>query len=110
RYQELIERQFNGAINQDVLDMLNAKYLIGGDGEGALRIQNRRTAAGNAWIVNRVSFVESAEEEMRALDVFNPKDMAIVHEECKWIVFSTMNCSSENRHIDLLLDGRDHLV
>lgn len=110
RYQELIERQFNGAINQDVLDMLNAKYLIGGDGEGALRIQNRRTAAGNAWIVNRVSFVESAEEEMRALDVFNPKDMAIVHEEFKSLVDSTKIGSSENSNIELVSYRPDHLV
>src|SRR5690606_34489378 len=28
RYQELIERQFNGALNEDVLDMLNTRYLI----------------------------------------------------------------------------------
>src|SRR5690606_34601971 len=28
RYQEVIERQFAGAINEDVLDMLNTRYLI----------------------------------------------------------------------------------
>src|SRR5699024_4252972 len=44
RYQELIERQFNDAINQDVLDMLNTKYLIAGDDKGSLRIQNRSSA------------------------------------------------------------------
>ncbi|OYX98039.1 MAG: hypothetical protein B7Y76_07750, partial [Sphingobacteriia bacterium 35-40-5] len=28
RYQEVLDKQFNGAINEDVLDMLNTKYLI----------------------------------------------------------------------------------
>lgn len=110
RYQELIERQFNGAINQDVLDMLNTKYLIGGDGEGSLRIQNRRSAAGNVWIVNRVNFVQSAEDEMRALDAFNPKDVAIVHNEFQTLIDSTKIGTSANSEIKLVNYRPDHLV
>lgn len=110
RYQELIERQFNGAINQDVLDMLNTKYLIGGDGEGSLRIQNRRSAAGNVWIVNRVNFVQSAEDEMRALDAFNPKDVAIVHNDFQTLIDSTKIGASANSEIKLVNYRPDHLV
>lgn len=110
RYQELIERQFNGAINQDVLDMLNTKYLIGGDSEGSLRIQNRSTAAGNAWIVNRFTFVDSAEEEMRALDAFNPKDIAIIHSEFESLIDSTKLGTSSNAEIELVSYRPDHLV
>lgn len=110
RYQELIERQFNGAINQDVLDMLNTKYLIAGDDKGSLRIQNRSSAAGNAWIVNRVTFVDSAEDEMRALDAFNPKDLAIVHSEFKSLIDSTKVGTSANSKIKLVNYRPDHLV
>src|SRR5690606_74157 len=110
RYQELIERQFNGAINQDVLDMLNTKYLIAGDDKGSLRIQNRSSAAGNAWIVNRVTFVDSAEDEMRALDAFNPKDLAIVHSEFKSLIDSTKVGTSANSNIELVNYRPDHLV
>jgi hypothetical protein len=31
RFQEVLDKQFNNAINEDVLDMLNAKYIIGTD-------------------------------------------------------------------------------
>ncbi|MFB5945731.1 YfhO family protein [Albibacterium profundi] len=110
RYQELIERQFNGAINQDVLDMLNTKYLIADDDKGSLRIQNRSSAAGNAWIVNRVTFVDSAEDEMRALDAFNPKDLAIVHSEFKSLIDSTKVGTSANSNIELVNYRPDHLV
>jgi len=80
RYQELIERQFSGAINEDVLDMLNTRYLITTDGENNQRIQRRNTAAGNAWFVEKVSFVKDDEEEMQAINGFNPLKEAFVHE------------------------------
>ena len=31
RFQEILEHQFNGAINEDVLDMFNVRYLISKD-------------------------------------------------------------------------------
>src|SRR5690606_3160772 len=51
RYQELIEHQLATAINEDVLDMLNTRYLITSDKEGQQRIQRRASASGNAWFV-----------------------------------------------------------
>src|SRR5690554_2562180 len=110
RYQELIERQFNNAINEDVLDMLNTKYVITANAEGSQRIQNRSTTAGNAWFVNRVLFVDNAEEEMNAIDSFDPKEVAIVHSEFKSLIDSTRVGTARNASIELIDYRPDHLV
>src|SRR5690606_39152435 len=110
RYQELIERQFTNAFNEDVLDMLNTRYLITGNSEDAQKIQKRSTAAGNAWIVDEITFVQSAEEEMQAINSFNPKKEAIVHEEFKKVIGEDTLGSSANSQIKLIDYRPDHLI
>lgn len=84
RFQEVIEHQFSGAINEDVLDMFNVRYIISRDQQNqSERIQRRSSAAGNAWFVNRVEFVENNAQEMDAIDSFNPKEVAYVHRKFK---------------------------
>jgi hypothetical protein len=79
RYQELIEHQFSKSINQDVLDMLNTKYIITQDQQnGSYKMQRNSTAAGNAWIVPHVQFAKDADEEMKAISSFDPKKEAII--------------------------------
>ncbi len=109
RYQEVIERQFTNAINEDVLDMLNTRYLITSDGESE-RMQNRSTAAGNAWIVDRIIYVKDAEEEMNAIDSFNPKEVAIVGEEFRSLINSDKLGTSANATIELVDYRPDHLI
>jgi hypothetical protein len=84
RYQELIDNQFSKSINQDVLDMLNTKYVITQDQQtGSFKMQRNATAAGNAWIVNRIEFAKDADEEMKAISSFDPKQEAIVDQRFK---------------------------
>lgn len=83
RYQEVIEKQFASAINEDVLDMLNTRYLITVDNQNTERIQRRSTAAGNAWFVDQVTFVKDNAEEMEAIGSFDPLKEAFVHESFK---------------------------
>lgn len=84
RFQELLEHQFNGAINEDVLDMFNVRYVITRDpNNGAERIQRRSTAAGNAWFVDKVTFVKDNAQEMQAISSFDPAKEAFVHDEFK---------------------------
>ncbi|PST84037.1 hypothetical protein C7T94_04680 [Pedobacter yulinensis] len=79
RFQELIDHQFSKSINQDVLDMLNTKYIITRNPEnGAYGMQRNETACGNAWFVQSVQYVKNADEEMKAISSFNPKNEAIV--------------------------------
>ena len=87
RYQEVLDKQFNGAINEDVLDMLNTKYLITSDQNGEKETMvNRSTAAGNAWFVQNVEYVKTADEEMLAISSFDPKKVMVVHEEFKPLI------------------------
>ncbi|WP_159636601.1 YfhO family protein [Sphingobacterium composti Ten et al. 2007 non Yoo et al. 2007] len=84
RFQEVLEHQFNGAINEDVLDMFNVRYLITKDPQNNVdRIQRRSTAAGNAWFVDKVTFVKDNNQEMQAISSFDPSKEAFVHEEFK---------------------------
>lgn len=84
RFQEILEHQFNGAINEDVLDMFNTRYVITRDpSNNSEKISRRSTAAGNAWFVERVTFVKDNKEEMLALGSFDPQKEAFVHEEFK---------------------------
>ncbi len=87
RYQEVLDKQFNGAINEDVLDMLNTKYLITSDQNGQKQtVKNRSTASGNAWFIQNVEYVKSADEEMLAISSFDPKKVMVVHEEFKPLI------------------------
>lgn len=84
RYQELLDKQFNGSINEDVLDMLNTKYVITSDQTGQKQtVQNRESAAGNAWFVPNVTYVKNADQEMSAISSFDPKKVMVVSEEFK---------------------------
>ncbi len=84
-YQDLIERQLSLAQpNINVLNMLNAKYIIQKDGTGVTRqYQKNDGALGTAWLVKHIQFVKNADEEMAALNNFNPKDTAIIQETFK---------------------------
>ena len=87
RYQELIDQQFSKAINQDVLDMLNTKYIITQDQQtGAYKMSRNNTAAGNAWFVQKVEFAKDADEEMKAISSFDPKREAIVDQQYKSVI------------------------
>ena len=79
RYQDLIERQI-AQNNQQVLNMLNTRYIIFASqqqGQPA-QVQRNPEALGNAWFVSEVKTVQSPDEEMAALDKLTPGITAVV--------------------------------
>jgi uncharacterized membrane protein YfhO len=85
-YQDLIERQLQKQQpNMPVLNMLNTKYFIQKDPRTGITqgYQKNDGALGPAWFVKQIQFVKNADEEMKALDSFNPKDTAFVQESFK---------------------------
>ena len=66
--------------NQQVLNMLNTKYIILSN-QGEVMAQPNPQANGNAWFVNEVKFVGNANEEILALDSLNTKQTAIVNKK-----------------------------
>lgn len=111
RYQELIEHQFASAINEDVLDMLNTRYLITADqNQENQRIARRSTAAGNAWFVETVTIVKDNEEEMDALNSFDPHKEAFIHQEFRSTLDESRLRRPVNASIELTSYRPDKLV
>ena len=79
RAQDLIDRHISQG-NQAVLDMLNTRYIITGQA-GQERAQRNPGALGNAWFVEEVRAVNSADAEIDALAGLDPGRVAVVHEE-----------------------------
>jgi len=63
--------------NMQVLNMLNVKYLIQSDEKGQQITILNTQANGNAWFVNELKTVNSADEEMKALDKLDTKNVAV---------------------------------
>ena len=61
-----------------VLNMLNTKYFIVPDDKGQKQVQLNPDANGNAWFVDNVKLVNSANEEMITLDSLNTKTSAVL--------------------------------
>jgi LPXTG-motif cell wall-anchored protein len=80
RYQELFDFQIADN-NVEVLNMLNAKYFIFPDQNNTPQVQMNEEANGNAWFVDKVKFVETADDEIVSLDSLKTKEEAIVRKE-----------------------------
>ena len=80
RMQQLFDYQI-AKNNTEVLNMLNTKYIIQTDKEGKEFPTSNPNANGNAWFVQKVKFVNSPDEEMKALDSLDTKNGAIVNQK-----------------------------
>lgn len=65
--------------NIEVLNMLNVKYIIQKDEKGQDVPMVNPNANGNAWFVNKVQLVSSADQEMKALDKLDSKNTVIIN-------------------------------
>ena len=62
RYQDVIERYLS-KLNMNVISMLNTRFFITPDG-----VQENYDAFGNCWLVNDIAWVNSAKEEIAAIE------------------------------------------
>ena len=72
RYNDLIANQITKN-NIQVLNMLNTRYVIIDD----QTVQCNPDALGNAWFVDSLKYVDTADAEMAFLDDFNPATSAV---------------------------------
>ena len=79
RYQDLIEFHLSKQ-NMEVYNMLNVKYFIIPGDDGKEQIQQNPFNNGNAWFVNKVQYVQTANEEIKALDSLNTKKIAVLRD------------------------------
>lgn len=80
RYNDLIYNQISKR-NPAVLNMLNAKYILNGNlydvNPGAL---------GNAWLIDNVTYVDTPDSEMNALDTLNTGKYAVADKAFREII------------------------
>lgn len=80
RYNELYDFYISKN-NINVLNMLNTKYIIAEDEEGNPFPYTNPDANGNAWFVENIKLVNSANEEILALDSLDTKKEAVMMAE-----------------------------
>jgi hypothetical protein len=90
QYQDMIDVHMSRGFNTAVLNMLNAKYYIYNAAENQPTATINPDACGNAWFVDEVKWVNSADSEMLSMqagklgdtavvaDAFNPKHTAVM--------------------------------
>ncbi len=67
--------------NMEVLNMLNAKYFIVPSEGGQPQAQQNPNAFGNAWFVDNIKWVESANEEILNLNEVDLQNTAVINSE-----------------------------
>ena len=83
RYNDLINNQISKG-NPAVLNMLNAKYIMNGE-----QVEINPEALGNAWFVDGISYVDTPNQEMLALDTINPGLFAVADKSFEYVLGST---------------------
>lgn len=77
RYQDIIDEHLS-KMNMNVINMLNAKYVIINDQQTGREIpQLNREAFGNVWFVDSLYFVNTPDEECEALNHIHPLKTAV---------------------------------
>ena len=80
RYQELFDYQLAEKINMEMLNMLNVKYIVFPN-QGKPALQLNPEANGNAWFIDKINFVNSADEEMKALSSLKTKEETVIRKD-----------------------------
>lgn len=80
RYQDMIDRHLSNFLSgqpseadMNVLNMLNAKYIVMSDDQAFVNPD----ALGNAWFIDSIGYVNNADEEMAALQNLQPARQAV---------------------------------
>lgn len=78
-YQNLIDRYISGSYNQNILNMLNVKYVIFSNPQtNQQQMQPNAFAYGPCWLVKNVRIVGGPDEEIEAIGTAHLRDTAIV--------------------------------
>lgn len=80
RYDDVINEYFqvmDSVRVPNILNLLNAKYWVAGGPEQPQAVPNPR-ANGNAWFVSDLQFVNTPNEEIKAIGVINSKKTAVI--------------------------------
>jgi hypothetical protein len=109
RYQELVDFHI-AKNNSEVLNMLHTKYFIFPDERGQKFLEVNPSSNGNAWFVNKIVPVDTADEEILRLVDFDSKQTAIVNQREFSLEFEKLEVDDPNAKIQLLSYQANALV
>ncbi len=109
RYQDIIDRHISKN-NEKVLNMLNTKYFIVQGANGQPDAQINMAALGNAWFVDNIRKVQTANQEIDALNDFDPANDAVIHQEFDSYIGNFDPQRDSSGTIKLLSYQPNHLV
>ena len=93
RYNDLLEFHIYQN-NVEVLNMLNTKYIIEGNQQGQTRASTAYTEPnGNAWFIENLEAVNSADEEIKRLDSLDTKRSAVFQTDDGYMVMTMKSYS-----------------
>lgn len=106
RYQELFDYQI-AKNNMEVLNMLNTKYFIVGED----KFQENPKANGNAWFVEEIKIVDTANKEIKALDSLKTKEEAVLNTKNLKVKLSSLKFMKDSiSSIDLVKNDVTELI
>ena len=109
RYQEIIENQLSKN-NRQVINMLNTKYFITANQQNQVVAQQNPEANGVGWFVKSIKWVDSANEEMKALNNFNSKDEAVIDNRYKKFIPNLTDSQTGNGSVELEIYDPKYMV
>ena len=78
-YQNLVDKYISASPNQNVLNMLNAKYIIYSNSQtNQQQMQPNPNAYGHCWLVKHVKIVDGSVEEIQSIGNMDLRDTAVV--------------------------------
>jgi len=111
RYDEMVDNQLTRSVNQDVLDMLNVKYIITADQKSQnVTMHANPTACGHAWFVKSVKYAANPDKEMQAISSFDPSAEAIVEQRYSKMLDEKQTTLDTNGAISLVSYNPDHMI
>lgn len=101
RYQDLIDEHIS-KMNMQVIGMLNTKYFITKNQDGQIIPQLNPYAMGNAWFVDSLLVVESANEESAALNTIDLHTTAVLDKSYADFAINAVTVQDSSAHIKLI--------
>ncbi|OPC58226.1 hypothetical protein DSC47_11800 [Elizabethkingia miricola] len=80
RYDDLINKYFNGGGDPNILNMLNTKYVLVADKTG-IQPKENPFANGPAWFVSEVKIADTPNEEIDLISKVDNKKVAVIGKE-----------------------------
>lgn len=101
RYQDLIDEHLS-RMNMNVYNMLNTRYFVVKGANGAPRVEYNPEAFGNAWFVDSIVVVNTANEESEALKTLDLKHIAVTDSTFARYVQATSTAIDPTAKVDFV--------